>query len=89
MEVLRIGNYLPSEFLADTNINCTVMKKESIKTSNPPELVEYHRPPTKEEIKFGEGATHYMSFDICDVLKPNGRLKRWVRCKYDGLRYYR
>lgn len=63
--------------------------KEIIKHDNLPEMVEYHRQPTKDEINFGYGATHYKSFPISEVLKPNGHLKKWVRCKYDGLRYYR
>lgn len=63
--------------------------KELIKHNNLPEMVEYHRQPTKAEINFGYGATHYKIFPISEVLKPNGRLKKWVRCKCDGLRYYR
>lgn len=51
--------------------------------------VEYHRPPTPYEIKFGEGATHYLEFDIERCIKPDGTLKRWVICPVTGLRYYR
>lgn len=49
--------------------------------------ITYHREPTTAEIKFGEGATHYKEFDKVDVRKPNGELKKWVKCPYDGLRY--
>lgn len=51
--------------------------------------IEYHRPPTPYEIKFGEGATHYLEFDIEFCMKPDGTLKRWVICPVTGLRYYR
>jgi hypothetical protein len=51
--------------------------------------VTYHRNvPTAYELKFGEGCVHYMDFDIDDVRKPDGRLKRWT-VGPDGLRYYR
>ena len=55
----------------------------------------YHRKPTRAEIKFGEGATHYRDFpvDECDSGKkyPWGypKIKRWLVAKDDGLRYYR
>jgi len=49
----------------------------------------YSRIPTKSEIKFGEGATHYKDFNESLVTKKNGTLKRWVKCHIDGLRYYR
>lgn len=52
-------------------------------------VLEYHREPTSWEIKFGEGATHYKDFDLEFCLKPNGDIKKWVKCPYDGLRYYR
>lgn len=51
--------------------------------------IEYHRPPTPYEIKFGEGATHYLEFDIEFCMKPDGTLKRWVICPVTGLKYYR
>jgi hypothetical protein len=50
---------------------------------------EYHRKPTKSEIKFGEGAIHYKSFHFEIFLKPNGDIKKWLVCPHDGLRYYR
>lgn len=52
-------------------------------------MYEYHRNPTKQEIKFGEGATHYKSFSGKQCEKPNGDLKRWLVCPFDGLRYNR
>ena len=48
----------------------------------------YWRNPTKWEIKFGEGAIHYIEIDIERVIKPNGTLKKWF-IHSDGLRYYR
>lgn len=55
-------------------------------------LVEYHRPPTKSELRFGYGATHYRDFCIEQVLKTDSfglkRFKRWFVSKDDKLRYY-
>ena len=48
-----------------------------------------HRGPTPGEIKFGEGATHYKTFDVDAWLKPDGTAKVWIVCPFDGLRYYR
>lgn len=57
--------------------------------------VTYHREPTRGEIKFGEGATHYRDFPLEQVVNrkkstTNGvlKLKRWLVAD-DGLRYYR
>lgn len=50
--------------------------------------VEYHRPPTRAEIKFGEGATHYRTFTVEECCFPGTRiLKKWFVAD-DGLRYY-
>ena len=53
----------------------------------------YHREPTRGEIRFGEGATHYRDFPADEVTKrrvgPLVFLKKWTVCKDDGLRYYR
>jgi hypothetical protein len=49
---------------------------------------EYHRPPTKGEIKFGEGATHYRTFRLAELLKPNGDIKQRFKAN-DGLFYSR
>lgn len=56
---------------------------ETIKT------VEYWRQPTDWEIRFGEGAIHWLTVNVDDVRKPDGSLKRWFVNKADGLRYYR
>lgn len=52
------------------------------------------RQPTKYELKFGEGAAHYLDFteDAGQAnnalwIKPDGTLKRWI--KFNGLRYNR
>ena len=52
----------------------------------------YHREPTRGEIAFGYGATHYRDFPPEDVVtKRIGQLvvlKKWLKAKDDGLRYY-
>ncbi len=48
--------------------------------------IEAHRPPTKGEIKFGEGATHYRTFQIGEVLNNKGDIKKWFIAD-DLLRY--
>jgi hypothetical protein len=51
--------------------------------------VEFHRPPTRGEINFGHGATHYRRFPVEEVCHPGTRImKRWFVAE-DGLRYYR
>lgn len=52
------------------------------------ETVTYHRMPTQWEIRFGEGAIHYLDVPRSMVTKRDGNLKRWFR-HTDGLRYYR
>jgi len=49
--------------------------------------VTYHRQPTAWEIKFGEGAIHWLTVDVATVTKKNGELKKWFINPYDGLRY--
>lgn len=57
---------------------------------NDVETLEYHRPPTASEIRFGEGAIHYADFDIEDCCFPGTRYaKQWFVSPWDGLRYYR
>lgn len=51
------------------------------------QYITYHRKPTKEEISFGNGATHYRHFPIREVVNKKGRIKRWLVAD-DGLRYY-
>lgn len=50
--------------------------------------IEYWRHPTPAEIKFGEGAIHWLTVDRASVTKPDGTLKKWFIGK-DGLRYNR
>lgn len=52
------------------------------------QVLEAHREPTKGEIKFGEGATHYRDFSIGEVLNKKGDIKKWFVDPLDGLRYY-
>lgn len=47
---------------------------------------EAHRQPTKSEIKFGHGATHYRTFKLAEHLKINGNIKKWFIAD-DNLRY--
>ncbi len=49
--------------------------------------VIYHRKPTRSEIKFGEGSTHYLEVNENIVRKKDGNLKKWF-VHTDGLRYY-
>lgn len=52
--------------------------------------LEYHRPPTASEIRFGEGATHYRTFPVEEAVFPGTRIpKKWLVASDDGLRYYR
>jgi len=53
------------------------------------DVIIYHRKPTKSEIKFGEGTTHYKDFEtvFCWNDKTDSP-KRWLICPIDGLRYY-
>ena len=52
-------------------------------------MITAHRPPTAYEIKFGYGAIHYRDFELALWLKADGTLKKWIKAKNDGLRYYR
>lgn len=61
---------------------------KNIKVLNSQEI-EYHRNPTKSEIKFGHGSTHYKSFNASVFLKKNGEIKKWLKCPIDNLKYYR
>lgn len=57
--------------------------------TQPTDLITYHRKPTRGEIKFGEGATHYKDFEAQNCMTRFNRLKQWLICPHDGLRYYR
>ena len=54
-----------------------------------PNTLEYHRKPTAAEIKFGHGATHYLSFSKEDFLKKGGTIKKRLKCSITGLIYTR
>lgn len=49
--------------------------------------IQYHRNPTDAEIKFGEGATHYIDVPVNECMNDKGRPKKWL--VINGLRYYR
>jgi hypothetical protein len=51
--------------------------------------VQGHRKPTQQEIKFGQGATHYKIFPVALWKDKKGMPKCWIICPEDGLRYYR
>ncbi len=52
--------------------------------------VTFRRPPTRGEIRFGYGATHYRTFAVADACWAGTRfLKRWFIAPDDGLRYHR
>ena len=53
-----------------------------------PHYVEYNRPPTKGEIAFGYGVTHYREIPTEWVIKPGGKFKKWMKHHGDKLRYY-
>lgn len=53
------------------------------------EQIKCYRNPTKDEIKFGYGATHYRSFPLSEIgINKKGWIKSWFVSKDDGLRYY-
>lgn len=65
-------------------------KSEGLPVRDDVREVEYHRPPTASEIRFGEGATHYRTFPVEEVFVPGTRrLRKWFVAGDDGLRYYR
>lgn len=45
--------------------------------------IEYWRHPTEAEIKFGEGAIHWLTVDVEKVKKPNGQLKNGLSILMD------
>lgn len=52
--------------------------------------VEYRRQPTRAEVAFGHGATHYRTFPVEACCHPGTRvLKKWFVSPDDGLRYTR
>jgi hypothetical protein len=73
---------LPSH--AEHFLNSSVQK--SIGLTND-DNIDCHRQPTKQEIKFGYGATHYCRVSVKDFKRRDGTLKK--RIKLDGLWYSR
>lgn len=65
------------------------MRKYSLPVRDDVIEVEYHRPPTKSEITFGHGATHYRTFPVDECTHKDRTLKVWFVAADDGLRYYR
>ena len=52
--------------------------------------ITFRRAPTKDEVNFGYGATHYRDFPIEECCHTGTRImKKWFVAKDDGLRYYR
>lgn len=49
--------------------------------------IQAHREPTKAEIKFGYGATHYASFSRSECIGKNGKIKKWFKSHRDNLTY--
>lgn len=49
--------------------------------------VNYKRNPTEYEIRFGEGAIHYRSFPLREVVGNNGKIKKRLFAKDDNLWY--
>lgn len=84
--VFGILEYDANIFTVKAGRNVASVYRSTIEPA--PEL-EYNRQPTKGEIKFGEGATHYKHFEASQYLKSSGRIKKWLVCPIDGLRYYR
>jgi hypothetical protein len=72
--------YLLKELLSIGYKNLQIQNKQKI---------ELHRRPTEMELKFGHGATHYRTFKLSELVNNRGSLKKWIRAKDDGLRYYR
>ena len=53
-----------------------------------PEKITYWRKPTKDEIKFGYGATHYRDFDFEICFDKEGFQILKARATDDNLIYY-
>jgi hypothetical protein len=53
-----------------------------------PKTIKYWRKATKDEIKFGYGATHYRDFDFESCFDEEGFQKDKVRASDDKLIYY-
>ncbi len=53
-----------------------------------PKTISYWRNPTKEDIKFGYGATNYRDFEFEKCFDENGFLKLKMRASDDKLIYH-
>jgi hypothetical protein len=53
-----------------------------------PKLIEYWRNPTKNEIRFGYGATHYREFDFDSCFDKDNILILKAKASDDNLIYY-
>jgi hypothetical protein len=51
------------------------------------QTVEVHRQPTASEIKFGYGATHWLTYPLSKILNKKGEIKKWFINPNDRLRY--
>jgi hypothetical protein len=51
-------------------------------------VIPYYRKPTKDEIKFGNGAIHHQLFNIIDCVDDKGFLMKFIISKDDGLPYF-
>lgn len=65
------------------------MKVYLIRNDEKDVMYTYHREPTRSEIAFGYGATHYLDIPGSICLKKDGLPKKWLINPVDGLRYYR
>lgn len=65
------------------------MRKSTIPFRADVTVVLGQRKPTKQEIKFGHGATHHKSFPVELWIDKKGLPKCWIVCPDDKLRYYR
>jgi hypothetical protein len=63
--------------------------KYKLPVRNDVQVCTYHRPPTRGEINFGYGATHYRDFTVEECCHPGTRVKKAWFVADDGLRYYR
>ncbi len=68
--------------------NVSLNDGKSVTDNSTLKTLEYHRNPTKAEIRFGHGAIHYKDFDVSIYAKKDGTPKKWLVCPNDGLRYY-
>lgn len=82
-EEAKTNDYLDllRELIGQGYDNLQIMNKQTI---------QCHRSPTKGEIKFGEGATHYRDFPLSAIGLKKGKAmwKDWFIAPDDKLRYY-